>query len=163
MSLIHFLSREFLDNMALVYGSELGWIVVCTKGRYFNTDWIIIQMMLCILVRSQQKIVSEEKVFFLHTHTHTHTRARAWAGQLNQYGDWLRAWKSGIESRLGRDFPPVRSGPGAYSASCKMGTGSFPGVKCGRGVLLTTHPLLVPRSWKSRAIPLPTLRATPDL
>jgi len=33
-----------------------------------------------------------------------------------------------------------------------MGTGSFPGVKCGRGVLLTTHPLLVPRSWKSRAI-----------
>jgi len=21
-----------------------------------------------------------------------------------------------------------------------MGTGSFPGVKCGRGVLLTTHP-----------------------
>jgi len=28
------------------------------------------------------------------------------------------------------------------------GTGSFPGVKCGRGVLLTTHPLLVPRSWK---------------
>ena len=26
-------------------------------------------------------------------------------------------------------------------------------VKCGRGVLLTTHPLLVPRSWKSRVIP----------
>ena len=39
----------------------------------------------------------------------------------------------------------------------KMGTGSFPGVKCGPGVLLTTHPLLVPRSRKSRAIPLPTL------
>jgi hypothetical protein len=30
-------------------------------------------------------------------------------------------------------------------------------------VLLTTHPLLVPRSWKSRAIPLPTLWATPGL
>jgi len=42
-----------------------------------------------------------------------------------------------------------------------MGTGSFPGVKCGRGVLLTTHSLLEPRSWKSRAIPLPTLWATP--
>ena len=41
-----------------------------------------------------------------------------------------------------------------------MGTGSFPGVKYGRGVLLTTHPLLVPWSWKSRAIPLPTLWAT---
>jgi len=30
--------------------------------------------------------------------------------------------------------------------SCTMGTESFPGVKCGRCVLLTTHPLLVPRS-----------------
>ena len=33
----------------------------------------------------------------------------------------------------------------------------FPGVKYGRGVLLTTHPLLVPWSWKSTAIPLPKL------
>ena len=38
-----------------------------------------------------------------------------------------------------------------------MGTDSFPGVKYGRGVTLTTHPFLVPWSWKSRAIPLPTL------
>ena len=45
----------------------------------------------------------------------------------------------------------------------KMGTGSFPGVKCGRSVLLTTHPRLVSRSWKSRAKPLPTLWATPGL
>ena len=30
----------------------------------------------------------------------------------------------------------------------------------GRGVLLTTHHLLVPWSWKSRAIPLSTLWAT---
>ena len=75
----------------------------------------------------------------------------------------LRAGRSGIESRCGRDFPPVQTGPGAHPASCKMGTGSFPGVKCGRAVLLTTHPLLVPRSWKSRAIPLHTLWATPGL
>ena len=61
---------------------------------------------------------------------------------------------------MGRDFPPVQTGPGAHPASCKMGTGSFLGVKYGRGVLLTTHPVLVPRSWKSRAIPLPTLWAT---
>ena len=53
---------------------------------------------------------------------------------------------SGIESRWGRDFLPIQTGPGAHPATCKMGTGSFPGVKCGRGVLLTTtHPLLVPR------------------
>ena len=69
----------------------------------------------------------------------------------------------GIESWWGRDIPPVQIGPGAHPASFKMGTESFPGVKCGRGVLLTTHPLLVPRSWKSRAIPLPTLWATPGL
>ena len=34
-----------------------------------------------------------------------------------------------------------------------MGTGSFPGVKSGRGVTLTPQPLLVPWSWKGRAIP----------
>jgi len=39
----------------------------------------------------------------------------------------------------------------------------FPGGKVRPEVLLTTHPLLVPRSWKSRAIPLPTLWATQGL
>jgi hypothetical protein len=66
----------------------------------------------------------------------------------------------GIESRWWWEFPSIQTGPGAHPASCKMGTGSFPGVKCGRGMLLTTHPLLVPRSWKSRAIPLLPLWAT---
>ena len=75
----------------------------------------------------------------------------------------LRAGQSGVESRWGRDFPPVQTGPGAHPPSFKMGTGTFPGVKCGQGVLLTTHPLLVPRSWKSTAIPVPTLWATPGL
>ena len=65
-----------------------------------------------------------------------------------RYSTWLRAGRSGIESRWERDFPPVQTGPGAHPASCKMGTGSSPGLKCGRGVLLTTHPLLVPRSWE---------------
>ena len=82
---------------------------------------------------------------------------------LCRYSDWLRAARSGIEYRWGRDFPPVQTGPGAHPASCTRGTGSFPGIKCGRSVLLTTHPLLVLRSWKSRAILLPTLWATPGL
>jgi len=33
-----------------------------------------------------------------------------------------------------------------HPASCTMGTVSFPGVESGRGVTLTPHPLLVPRS-----------------
>ena len=61
----------------------------------------------------------------------------------------------GIESRWGARFSaPVPTGPGAHPASCAMGTGSFPGVKSGRSVTLTPHPLLVPRSRKGRAIPL---------
>ena len=77
--------------------------------------------------------------------------------------DWLRAGRFGFKSRWERDFPPVQTGPVAHPDSCKMGTGSFPGVKCSRGVLLTTRPLLVPRSWKGRAITLPTLWTKPDL
>jgi len=60
-----------------------------------------------------------------------------------------------IESRWGAKFyAPVQTGPGAHPASWTMGTGSFPGVKRGRGVTLTPHPILVPWSRKGRAIPL---------
>ena len=53
----------------------------------------------------------------------------------------------GIGSRLGARFSaPVQTGPGTHPASCTMGTGSFPGVKSGRGMTLTPHPLLVPWS-----------------
>jgi len=48
---------------------------------------------------------------------------------------------------------PVQTDPGAQRASCTMGTGSFAGAKSGQGVTLTPHPLLVPWSRKSRAIP----------
>ena len=56
-----------------------------------------------------------------------------------------------IESRWGgRDFPHV-SRP-ALGSSYTMGSGSFPGLKSGRGVTLTPHPLLVPWLRKGRAI-----------
>jgi len=63
------------------------------------------------------------------------------AGIATRYGlDGL-----GIESRWEARFSaPVQTGPGAHPASCTMGNGSFPGVKSGRGVTLTPHPLLVP-------------------
>jgi len=60
-----------------------------------------------------------------------------------------------IESRWGREFSaPVQTNHGAHPASCTMGTGSFPGVKSGRGLTQTPHSLLVPWSWKGTAIPL---------
>jgi hypothetical protein len=78
--------------------------------------------------------------------------------------DWLRAGRFGDWIPVGAKFSaPVQTSPGAHPASCTMGTRSFPGVKYGQGVLLTTHPLLVPWSWKSTAIPPPTLWATPGL
>ena len=49
---------------------------------------------------------------------------------------------------------PVQTGPGAHSASCNVGTVSFPGVKSGRGVTLTPYNFPVPWSRRSRAIPL---------
>ena len=75
----------------------------------------------------------------------------------------LRAGRTGIESRWGREIPPSRPALGPTQSPEKWYRVFSRGVKCSRGVLLTTHPLLVPRSWKSRAIPLPTLWATPGL
>ena len=63
----------------------------------------------------------------------------------------------------GEIFRPSRPVLGPTQSPAKWVPVLSTGVKCGRGVLLTTHPLLAPRSWKSRAIPLPTLWATPGL
>jgi len=42
----------------------------------------------------------------------------------------LRSGRSGDRIPVGARFSaPVQTGPGAHPASCKMSTGSFPGVK----------------------------------
>ena len=70
-----------------------------------------------------------------------------WAGKRSRYSDWLRAGRSGDRIPVGARFTaPVQTGPGAHPASFTMGTESFPGVKSGRGLTLTPHPLLVPWS-----------------
>jgi hypothetical protein len=61
-------------------------------------------------------------------------------GIVTNYGLGIKSWWG---ARLSA---PVQTGPGAHPASCTMGTRSFLGVKCGRGELLTTHPVIVPRS-----------------
>jgi len=68
---------------------------------------------------------------------------------------------------LGTRFSaPVQTGPGVHPASFTIGTGSFPGIKSGRGVTLTSYPLLVPWPRKSRTIslfPLWTVRPVQSL
>ena len=50
-----------------------------------------------------------------------------------------------IESRWGRDFPHLsRPGLGPTQRPVQWVPGLFRGVKSGRGVTLTPHPLLVP-------------------
>ena len=69
-----------------------------------------------------------------------------WAGQRSWYSDCLRAGRSGDRIPVGERFSAaVQTGPEAHPSSCKMGTGSFTGVRCCRGVTLTPHPLLVQR------------------
>jgi hypothetical protein len=73
-----------------------------------------------------------------------------------QYSVWLRTGRTGFDPRqrqtifpltsasrpaLGPTQPPIQWVPGALS----------PGVKRGRDVMLTAHPLLVPRLRKSRS------------
>jgi len=69
----------------------------------------------------------------------------------------------GMEFRWERNFPPVQTGPGAHPASCTMGTGFFSGGKVRPGRAADHSPLLAPRSWKSRAMPLPPSGPQPGL
>ena len=62
----------------------------------------------------------------------------------------------GIESRWGKAeiFRTCPDRPWGPPSLLYNGYRVFPGVKSGRDVTLTPHPVLVPWSWKGRAIPL---------
>ena len=75
-------------------------------------------------------------------------------GQVGRSAQRLATGRT-VQILVGARFSaPAQTGPGAHPASCTMGTGPFLGVKSGWGVMLTPHPLLVPRSCKGIAIPL---------
>jgi len=75
-----------------------------------------------------------------------------WAGYLSCCSDWLQAGRSG--DGIPRFSASVQTRLVAHPAPCTKDTRSFPGVKSCQGVTLIPHPLLVPWSRKSRAIPL---------
>jgi hypothetical protein len=61
---------------------------------------------------------------------------------------WLATdWANGVRPRQSRRIFFYALRP-AHTASCTMGIGDLRRGKCGRGVLLTTHPLPVPRVTK---------------
>ena len=66
---------------------------------------------------------------------------RLWFASVFQHSVWawwLWAELSGDRIPVGARFCTlVQTGPGAHPASCRMGTGSFPGVKYGRGATMT--------------------------
>jgi hypothetical protein len=66
--------------------------------------------------------------------------------------DWTIGVRSPAEAKDFSSNLCVQTGSEAHPASCPMGTGGpFPGAKRGRGVTLTTHPHLLPRSRMSRS------------
>jgi hypothetical protein len=82
-------------------------------------------------VGAQFLIIIKKKHIFFNIFLTVHLRTILIGNQLD----------SGDRIPVGARFSAsVQTGPGAQPASCTMGTGSFPGVKSGRGVTLTPHP-----------------------
>jgi hypothetical protein len=83
-----------------------------------------------------------------------------WSGSSIGIATELRSGRSGIEFRWDKIFRPSRPALEPTQPPVQWEPGLSRG-KVQAGALLTTHPLLLPQSWKSRAITLPTLWVTP--
>ena len=135
------LNTGYVHTVAHVY-TESRLAQNSTCARHSGTELIVLRRRVSV---QHNQLWSAMHSSVASTRTHQHY----------EITEWLRAGRSGdrilVEARFSA---PIQAGTGAHPASCTMGTGSFPGVKSGRGVTLTPHPLLVSWWWKSWAIPL---------
>jgi hypothetical protein len=83
-------------------------------------------------LRTEQHMETEYSQYYIRNNKNM------WVELLSQYSNWLWAGQSGDRVLVGARFSaPVQTGPGAYTASCTTGAGSFLGVESGRGITLT--------------------------
>jgi hypothetical protein len=150
--------KIYKDAILLCYSPEIMEIVaksVFWESRVSNT-------FLAPHFRGVQRLSPQFRFVFRTTwplgHFKRHRRERGGAEIAQWYRAGLRAMWSGVwvPARAGNFslHHRVQTGSGAQPASYPMGTrGSFSGGRNGRGVKLTTHLHLVPRSRMRGAIP----------
>ena len=142
------LRKDYWQNMFIF------WILRCQ----FKTDWTDVSHISGGAASQRLSVRVTGTLVKIQSNSHNHSTIFNFstnnmsAGQRSLYSDWLQAGRSGDLIPVVARFPAlVQTNPGAHPASCTMGTGSFPGVKSGRGVILTPHPLLVPLVMKQQS------------
>ena len=115
---------------------------------------ILMGATMCLLCAVAPDVI--HLVMTLQICTYNKSRSGSSVGIATDYG----LDSPGIESLRRKIFHPSRLALGSIQPPLQWVPGLSRGVKYGWGVLLNTHPLLVPQSWKSRALPIPTLWAT---
>jgi hypothetical protein len=145
----------YLVESAFVTLQTVKHFVITSACRYLSRQWNQSQLNIHASVKKKNyystywRQVSVIKSSSGHLYIKFKTSYMYCGGRVrSRYSDCLWAGRSGDRILVGTRFSaPVQTGPEAHhTASCIMGTGSFPGVRCGWGVTLTPHPLLVPRS-----------------
>jgi hypothetical protein len=135
-------------------------VTVCRELKIITCPWFPLTYVKCLsvflmwtgeklTVLRTDSMVTSNFTYFLNRKLKIDVEQLNSLGRVAQslYSDWLRAEWSGNRIPVGMRFSaPVQTGPGAHPACCIMVIKRFPGVECGRGVTLTPHPFLVPRS-----------------